>query len=157
MLDAIKTSLETAINKKDLQYVLIGNPLSISKQMAEKGVCIIRPIENQFKPVTTGIQVQDGKQFRLVFVKSVQDEFNNNAQKENATEWLMRIMEGRNSDGTLQVNTGMYIVLNNLRKWGILQTKIMTRYHTNEVRGIAGGITEGYIEVVQSDIFNQSI
>lgn len=157
LMDQIKTDLENAINKKDVVYVYIGNSEAASKQNLEKGIIVLQPLNTTLTPVTTGILVEGVGNFKIIFAKSIQDEINTNAQRESGTEWLMRVMEGRNSDGTLQSNTGAYVVLSNLRKWGKLQNSVQINYDTNDILDTAGGVIQGNITIAQRDIFNQSL
>lgn len=154
LLLAIKNSLLSTLNKRDCQYIFIGNPESVPKQVLSKGVCIIMPNTTSFIPITTGLQYQDTKRLRLIFAKSIQSDLNINAQMENSTEWLMRVMEGRNPDGTLKSTSAISTVLKNLRVWGILQGSVRTNYGTRDIRNIPGGTAIGNITMEQKDIYS---
>lgn len=150
-MDKLKQLLEAGLSTKDVQYFNIGKPYSIADQVLDKGIIYIEPISTDIESLTTGITDGDDSSVKIVLAKSVKDEFVKNAQKESATAYLARVMDGKNASGQVLTNTIRYIVRTNMRQLGITQSGINITYDSQEIENAPAGTVTATLTVSQQD------
>lgn len=141
-IDLILRDLENGLDKQDVQYFHFGKPYEMPKELVINGAIAVEPVSTDISPVTTGITDEDLYTVRIILLKNTQGEVYKNAQKETGAQFLTRVMEGRDSAGTLQTNTIRHIVRSNFRQWGLLQPEVGIEYDTNDsnVEGVASAV-----------------
>lgn len=157
LINKIKTTLEQSLDKKDIQYVVIGGLDQISKAMLDKGVVVLLPISTEVSSITTGIRDMERKVVKFVIGKNIQNQFNKNAQRESGQEYLMRVMEGNNADNTLITTSLRYIIRQNFRVWGVQQDSLSIDYMTDELQDVAEGAITGSMQFTVIDSVIQPI
>lgn len=157
LLEQIKTDLEANVSKKDVQYYLIGMPVSISKQTLDAGVVVVEPRSTSVSSVTTGVREQETHIVDIVLLKNVQDRSEFDNQRESGKAYVTRVMDARNANGSLKVGSIREVVRRNMRTWGIMQGDLEIQYSESDNENIPLGTVIATITLPQVDIVTQNI
>jgi hypothetical protein len=101
------------------------------------GVIGVVPRTTEINPATTGVNDEDSINIDIILAKIIKNEFYRNAQKVSGDEYLARVMDGRNEDGSIKTDTIRYITRNNMRRYGTRQGSFSIEYNTEEFENYA--------------------
>lgn len=157
LLEDMKRDLEAAIPKKDVQYYFIGRPVSISQIALDRGAIVLEPVSTNVRSVATGPLEEEIHNVRVTVMKSVKDEFVKDSQRESGKQYLTRVIDGRQADGSLQTTSIRYVVRNKMRSWGIIQADLDISYDEPVPEGYPIETVMGIVALNQRNIVNQSL
>lgn len=132
LINAILTDLRNGISNENVQHFYYGKITQLSDDLLLKGVLMVSPVSTSIRAVTTGLTDEETNELEIVLVKSIRAEFYKNAQQEAAAAYLIRVMDKRNADKSLQTNSVRYIVRNRMRSYGINQVEMVIDYNTED-------------------------
>jgi len=151
LMNKLKEILEAGLDKKDVQYINLGKPYSVSKQVLDRGFLCIQPVATDVESVTTGITDEDVHSVKIILAKNVQDEIVKDSQKESGTMYLARVMDGRDASGNVLTNSIRTLIRRNMRNLGITQDSISIDYDTDELDNVAEGTVTATLMLSQKD------
>jgi hypothetical protein len=125
--------LEDGLNRNDVQYYYFGIPDvdNAFENIVGKGLIAVEPLSTSTTSITTGLQDEDTYSIAIHLTKKIRGNARN-AQIEPGAQYLTRVMEGRDEDaGTALTNTIKYIVRNNFRTLGLMETGVEIDYESN--------------------------
>lgn len=125
--------LEAGLDKKDVAYFHVGVPYDLSEAELLRGCITVAPVNESVISVTTGITDEETKTIAVTLAKVMKNDFYANAKKESGVQYLMRVIESREEQNVLKTNTIRYILRNNMRNLGLLQSGFDIAYDTNAV------------------------
>lgn len=156
IIDKILEDLEEGLNKRDVQYFLFGMPeTEISKIVFNKGVIMIKPISSDIVAVTTGITDEETHSIEIILAKNMQTKVYRNASQETGEHFLVKVMDGRDSNNDLLTDTIRYIIRRNLKDYGIRQPAISIAYDDGRVE--LEGIVTATMTITQEEHYSQQI
>jgi hypothetical protein len=156
-LETIKNSLQAVISKNDIQHYYIGKPNSFSKVNADRGILVIEPVSTDIQSITTGLNDREDLSIRIIIAKQIQEFSVRNAEKESGSQWLMRVMDGREPDNRPKTNTIRYVVRSNYRQWSTMQPSVNIDYESTNLENFAEGLVEATLTVQLTGIFQQPV
>jgi len=128
--------LRAGLDKTDVAYFHVGNPYDLSEAELLRGCITVTPVSETVEAVTTGVTDQEVKTIEITIAKVLKNDFYGNAKKESGIQYLLRVIEARGTNNELKTNTIRYILRNNLRNLGLLQSGFNIVYDTNAISNL---------------------
>lgn len=132
IIEKLKEKLEQGIDKKQVRHFFTGVPVSLAERDAINGVIGIKPESTEINFISTGMVERERCAIRIVLIKAIQVEYNKDKTVDPAHEFLMHVMEGKNSNGELRNDSIRNIVRSNFKIiGGKYQEGVRINYDTN--------------------------
>lgn len=132
IIDLILDKLKGGIDRNDIAYYYFGEPELLPREVVSRGFCCVKPVNDQTSLVET--QRDQGLfTIEVVVGKLVSSEWNKLPDEFGTTSWLVDVVEGTNSDGSLKQDTIKYVLRDNLTDIG--KTHDLTIDYDNKQRG----------------------
>jgi hypothetical protein len=155
IINKIIEDLKNNIDKKDVQYFYFGHSYSLSIDVLNKGVIEVIPRTTEISSVTTGTIDESVNTIEIILLKSFKTEAYINASRESASDYLTRVIDGRNADGSLKTNSIRYILRNNMRDYGTIQRNMSIEYDSKD--SDYEGAVSAKITLIQEEQNNQPL
>ena len=132
IINKIITALKNGLDKNDVQYFYFGHSYALAADALNKGVIEVIPLTSDIESATTGTMDQNTNTIKIVLIKSFKTDAYINAQRETSADYLTRVVDGREADGSLKTNSIRYIVRSNMRNFGTVQRGMSIEYLTDD-------------------------
>lgn len=120
IINLIRDKLQTGLGDK-IKYFYVGDPLNLPSEVLEKGCILISP-DTQDVALTDTQMDTDTDLVTITVLKDMRQEFNKKPQEMVGTAWLMDIIDGRDSTGSLKPNSIRSIMRKSLTEIGQVHT-----------------------------------
>ncbi len=125
-------ALTQSIGDENIGKYYFGKPEEIASEELDKGVIFVRPISSQTRPEATGMLKADVYTISVNIAVSHDRFANKDAETDNAENFCVRILEGQDDSGNLNINSVRYFIWNLFRQWGMRIPDDSITYNSKE-------------------------
>ena len=155
LIPKIIEDLRGVIPQSDIRYYYFGRPVEVGDVIGINGGVFVTPISSSIESATTGILDSVSETVEITVAKSFKTDINENPKYEGSMEFMARLVDGRNEDGSRVASSIVSVIRKNFRGYGIRQPAVTIDWEDN--RFAKEGISAVTIRVQQESLLNQEI
>ena len=156
LINQIINDLRAGLDPKDIGHFFVGHSYALPDVMLDEGIIEVIPVSSEIQSVATGMIDQGVNTLKIVVMRCFKTTPYTDPHKETATDWLARVIDGREANGTPKTNSVRYILRNHLRHYGTIQPTMTIEYNSPQKEDTMGTVS-AFITLVQEEQVNQPL